>query len=178
MILKRKKITVIINALNLRESMRRNLGFQPSQPPPLTKKKGNRSKYICPPLCIYVCTYINDSWAVWAYEASSALAQKLMFDFNHVLLGDALSDAHHQRYLCVNGLNDGCCREWRRYINHRGVCPCALLCLKQRIKGIGIASKKKKKKGHSQVMKQCHLMLRYKNPSAKDHSRKNTNYIF
>lgn len=39
MILKRKKITVIINALNLRESMRRNLGFQPSQPPPLTKKK-------------------------------------------------------------------------------------------------------------------------------------------
>lgn len=78
--------------------------------------------------------YIDDSWAVGAYEAGVALAQELMFDSHHVLLGDALSDADHQRHLCIDGLNDGCRGERRRYINHSGICPCALLCLRRRIK--------------------------------------------
>lgn len=86
-----------------------------------------------------MCAYIDDSWAVGAYEAGGALAQEPMFDSHHVLLGDALGDAHHQRHLCVDGLNDGRCREWRGYINHSGICPCALPCLRR-------VKKKKKKK--------------------------------
>lgn len=84
-------------------------------------------------VCVCVCAYIDDSWAVGAYEAGGALAQQLMFDSHHVLLGDALGDTHHQGNLCINGLDDGCCRERRRYINHSGICTCALLCL-----GLGI----------------------------------------
>ncbi len=86
-------------------------------------------------ISVYECAwaYIDDSWAVGAYEAGGALAQQLMFDPHHVLLGDALSDAHHQRDLCVDGFDDGCCRERRGYINHAGICPCALLCLRRGI---------------------------------------------
>lgn len=76
--------------------------------------------------------YIDDSWTVGAYEASVALTQKLMFDSHHILLGNALGDANHQGDLCVNGLDNGRCRKWRRYINYGGICPCALLGLRQK----------------------------------------------
>lgn len=80
--------------------------------------------------------HIDDSWAVGAYQAGGALAQELMFDSHHVLLGDALSDAHHQGHLGVDGLDDGCRREGRGNINHRGICPCALSCLRRGIKKV------------------------------------------
>lgn len=103
-------------------------------------------------MCVYCVVarvqraYVDDSWAVGAYEAGGALAQQLMFDPHHVLLGDALSDANRQGYLRVNGLNDGCCRERRGHINHSGICPCALLCLRRGIgKRKGGAIKKKRK---------------------------------
>lgn len=79
-------------------------------------------------------TYIDDSWTVGANEAGVALAQELMFDSHHVLLGDALSDAHHQGDLGINGLNNGSCRKRRGHINHSGVCPRAILCLRRGIK--------------------------------------------
>lgn len=78
--------------------------------------------------------YIDDSWAVGAYEAGGALAQQLMFDSHHVLLGDALGDANHQRDLRVDGLYDGRRRKRGWHINHGGICPCALLCLRRGIK--------------------------------------------
>lgn len=82
-----------------------------------------------------VCAYVDDSWAVGAYEAGDVLAQQPVFDPHHVLLGDALSDANHQRDLRVNGLDDGRRRKRRRDINHSGIGPCALLRLTQRKKG-------------------------------------------
>lgn len=85
-------------------------------------------------MCVRAYAYVDDSWAVGAYKAGGALAQELMFDSHHVLLGDALGDAHRQRYLRIDGLNDGCCSEWRGYINHCGICPCCLLCLRRRRK--------------------------------------------
>lgn len=77
-----------------------------------------------------VCTHVDYSRAVGAYEPGGLLAQEPVFDSHHVLLGYAFGDAHHQRHLCINSLDDGCCSEWRGYINDSGICPCALLCLK------------------------------------------------
>lgn len=77
-----------------------------------------------------VCTHVDYSWAVGAYESGRALAQEPVFDSHHVLLGYAFGDAHHQRHLCVDGLDDGRCSKWRGYINDGGNCPRALLCLK------------------------------------------------
>lgn len=85
-------------------------------------------------MCLCVRAYIDDSWTVGSYEAGGALAQEFMFDSHHVLLGDTFGDAHHQRYLCINSLNDGCCGKWRGYINHSGICPGALFCLRGEIK--------------------------------------------
>lgn len=79
-------------------------------------------------VCLY--TYIDNSWAVGAYQAGGALAQEPMFDFHHVLLRDALSDAHYQGNLSINSLDDGCRSKWRGHINHSSICPCALPCLK------------------------------------------------
>lgn len=108
--------------------------------------------------CVFVCvrTYIDDSWAVGADEAGGALAQELMFDSHHVLLGDALGDANHERDLGVDGLYDGRRRERGWYINHSGICPCALLCLSRGIQRY----RRWIKYGDCKVMKQCHLMLK------------------
>lgn len=80
--------------------------------------------------CVCVRAYVDDSWAVGAYEAGGALAQEPMFDSDHVLLGDALCDAHHQGHLRIDGLDDGRSGERRGHINHRGMCPCCILCLR------------------------------------------------
>lgn len=80
--------------------------------------------------CVGAWAYVDDSWAVGTDEAGGVLAQELVFDPHHVLLRDALGDAHHQRYLCIYGLDDGCCRKRWRHINHGGICPRALLSLK------------------------------------------------
>lgn len=66
-------------------------------------------------------SYIDDSWAVGADESGDALAQKPVFHLHHVLLWDALCDAHDQRYLGINGLNDGCRCKWRRNIDDCGI---------------------------------------------------------
>lgn len=82
-------------------------------------------------LGVSVSTYIDDPWAVGANEPGGALAQEPVFYPHHVLLGYSFGDAHHQRHLCINSLDDGRCSEWRGYINDGGICPCALLCLKR-----------------------------------------------
>lgn len=82
--------------------------------------------------------YVDDSWAVGADEAGDVLAQQLVFDSHHVLLGDALGDANHQRDLGVDGLHDGRCRKRRRNINHSGVGPCALHRLRQGVKVVEV----------------------------------------
>ena len=76
-----------------------------------------------------VSAHIDDSRAVGAYETSGALAQQLVFDSDHVLLWDALSDAHNQGHLCINGLNNGRSRERWGHINHSCIGPSALSCL-------------------------------------------------
>lgn len=78
-------------------------------------------------------TYIDDSWAVRAYKSGGALAQEPVFDPHHVLLGYTFSDAHHERHLCIDSLNDCCCSERRGDINDTGICPCAVFCLKREI---------------------------------------------
>lgn len=71
--------------------------------------------------------YVDHSGAVGAHQAGGVLAQQFVFDSHHVLLGDTLGDAHSQRDLCVDGLDDGCCRKRGRDIDDSGICPCALL---------------------------------------------------
>ena len=75
------------------------------------------------PVCICVYSYINNAGAVGADEARGALAQQLVFDLDHVLLGDALCDAHHQGHASVDGLHDGGTREWRGHVDHCGLGP-------------------------------------------------------
>lgn len=111
----------------------------------------------------WVCPYVDDSWAVGAYEAGGVLAQKLMFDPNHVLLGDALCDAHHQGHLRIDGLDDGRGSERRGHINHRGVCACCIPRLRQ--KG-GEAGRKERLMDVKRptARKHCHLMFLEENP--------------
>lgn len=125
-------------------------------------------------VCVCVCAYVDDSWAVGAYEAGGALAQKLMFDPHHVLLGDALCDAHHQGHLRIDGLNDGRGSERRRHINHRGISPCCIPRLRRKGSGGG---KEKSDVGdvvedvaRPKVMKDCHLMFLDENQKDPDTS--------
>lgn len=126
-------------------------------------------------MSVCVCAYVDDSWAVGAYEAGGALAQQLMFDPHHVLLGDALCDAHHQGHLRIDGFNDGRRSERRGHINHRGIGPCCIPCLgkekgkRRRREGRVEREEQERDVGdvgdvvgdmeRRKVMKDCHLMF-------------------
>lgn len=120
----------------------------------------NRSVTVC------VDAYVDDSGAVGAHQAGGVLAEQLMFHSHHVLLGDALGDAHSQRDLGVDGLDDGCCRKRGRDINHSGICPCALL----RLQG--------GQKGATEVGTQCHLMSLAKADVLFNGKAKSSAYLF
>lgn len=76
-------------------------------------------------------TYVNDPGAVGADQTGDILPEELVLYAHHVLLRDALCDAHCQWNLGINGLNDGCCCERRRHVDHGGICSSALFGLEE-----------------------------------------------
>mmetsp|Transcript_11109 Transcript_11109/g.26212 ORF Transcript_11109/g.26212 Transcript_11109/m.26212 type:complete len:306 (+) Transcript_11109:112-1029(+) len=74
-------------------------------------------------------TRLDDARAVRTNQARLVLAHQCMLDLHHVLLRDALGDAHDQRDLSLQGLEHRGGRGGGRHVNHRGVGTCLLLCL-------------------------------------------------
>ena len=63
----------------------------------------------------------NDSRAVRTNEPGFLLPAKGVLDPDHVLLGDALSDAYHQGDLSLNSLKDGGSGARRWDVDHGGI---------------------------------------------------------
>jgi hypothetical protein len=70
----------------------------------------------------------NDSRAIGANETALALAHKLVLNPDHVLLRNALGDAHNQGHFSVDGLFNGLGRTGRWNVDYgriglgRGTC--------------------------------------------------------
>lgn len=59
----------------------------------------------------------DDAGAVGADQTALALTQQRVFDADHVVLGDALSDAHNQSHLGLHRLHDRLGRTRRRHVD-------------------------------------------------------------
>mmetsp|Transcript_63393 Transcript_63393/g.151303 ORF Transcript_63393/g.151303 Transcript_63393/m.151303 type:complete len:377 (+) Transcript_63393:60-1190(+) len=71
--------------------------------------------------------WLDDAWAVGSDQSALVLADQSVLDLHHVLLGNALSDAHNQRNLSLQCFqhSTGCGRRWNH--DHGGIAICLLL---------------------------------------------------
>ena len=60
----------------------------------------------------------NDAGTIGSDQSALILVLELLDHLDHVVLGNALSDAHNQGDLGVNGLNDGGGGAGRGHVNH------------------------------------------------------------
>lgn len=66
-------------------------------------------------------TRCNDSWTIRANQPGLILPDEPVFDTDHVLLRDSLSDANNEGNFSIYGFKDGFCCSWRRHIDHRSI---------------------------------------------------------
>ena len=65
-----------------------------------------------------------DSWAIGSDETRFVLSEQPVLDPDHVLLGDALSDAHYEAHLRIHGLQDGLRGTGGRHVDNSGIGAC------------------------------------------------------
>lgn len=70
----------------------------------------------------------NDSRAVGTDQAALRLTHQGMLNANHIMLRNALSNAHNQWDFGFKGFQDGCSSSWWWHIDHRGISFGRLLC--------------------------------------------------
>lgn len=65
--------------------------------------------------------HVDDARAVGPDEAGGALPKQPVLHLHHVLLRDALRDAHHQRHVGIGRLQDGRRRKGGWHVDHGGL---------------------------------------------------------
>lgn len=63
-------------------------------------------------------TNLNDAGTVRANQTRLVLFQQLVFDLDHIQLGNSLRDDNDQLHLRINCLDDALCGKWRRYVDY------------------------------------------------------------